>query len=71
MKSLIFFFDPPFIDFNFLNNLKLIKKKKLFESSHIVIIHRERETEDDFGDILKIIETKQYGRSKILYGIFN
>ena len=70
-KFNIFFFDPPFIDFNFLNNLKFIKKKKFFDSSHIVIIHRERETEDDFRDIIKIIETKQYGRSKILYGIFN
>ena len=70
-KFNIFFLDPPFADFNFLENLKLIKKKKFFDLNHVVILHRENKTDDDFEDLLKIIEVKQYGRSKILFGIFS
>ena len=41
-KFNIFFFDPPFLDSNFLENLKLIKEKKIYEKNHIVIIHRDK-----------------------------
>ena len=70
-KFHIFFLDPPFADFNFVKNLELVKKKKIFDKNHIVIIHREKRSKDDFGNIIKIIETKQYGRSKIIFGTFN
>tara|TARA_B100001063_G_scaffold233957_1_gene250781 strand:- start:190 stop:753 length:564 start_codon:yes stop_codon:yes gene_type:complete len=70
-KFNIFFLDPPFADFNFLENLKLIKKKKFFDLNHIVILHRENTTDDNFKDLLKIVEVKRYGRSKILFGIFS
>ena len=69
-KFHIFFFDPPFIDFNFVENIKLVKKKKIFETNHIVIIHRDKKTEENLENFLKIIETKQYGRSKIIFGVF-
>jgi 16S rRNA (guanine966-N2)-methyltransferase len=67
----IFFFDPPFLDINFIENLRLIKNKKFFSQNHIVIIHRERKTNDVLENLLKIIEIKQYGRSKIIFGVFN
>ncbi len=70
-KFHIFFLDPPFADFNFLRNLEIIKKKKFFNKEHIVIIHREEKCEDQFVDILEVIEIKQYGRSKIIFGVFN
>tara|TARA_B100001564_G_C20362704_1_gene544138 strand:+ start:82 stop:639 length:558 start_codon:yes stop_codon:yes gene_type:complete len=70
-KFQIFFLDPPFKNNDFLHNLKLIKDKKLFKKKHIIIIHRETKTDDDLNDILKIIETKKYGRSKIIFGEFN
>ena len=63
--------DPPFSDNNFLNNLELIKKKKIFNKNHIVITHREVNCEDEFKSFLKIVEIKKYGRSKIIFGIFN
>ena len=69
-KFNIFFFDPPFKDNEFINNIKLIKKNMIFEKKHIVIIHRERETIDNFENFLQIIETKNYGRSKVLFGLF-
>ena len=69
-KFNIFFLDPPFSDNNFLNNVELIKKKKIFNKNHIVITHREVNCEDKFKSFLKIVEIKKYGRSKIIFGIF-
>ena len=67
----IFFLDPPFADLDYLKTLELMKKNKIFNFNHIVIIHRERKSEDDYKNLLKIIETKYYGRSKIIFGEFN
>ena len=69
-KFNIFFLDPPFVDKNYLLNLELIKHRKIFEENHIVIIHREKRSKENFENILHIIETKQYGRSKIFFGKF-
>jgi 16S rRNA (guanine966-N2)-methyltransferase len=70
-KFHIIFLDPPYADNSFCNNLKLIKKNKIFKTKHIVIIHREKKTDDNFNDLLNVIETKIYGRSKIIFGVFN
>ena len=67
---MIFFLDPPFIDLNYLHNLKIIKEKKIFRKNHVVIVHREKNSKDELKDPLEIIEAKQYGRSKILFGVF-
>ena len=67
----IFFLDPPFKDKNFTKILEIIKINKMYNLKHIVIIHRESKTEDDFGSYLSVIKTKSYGRSKIIFGIFN
>lgn len=67
----IFFLDPPFAENGFLKILELIKKKKIFRQNHIIIIHRENKTNDNFKDIFNITNVKQYGRSKILFGILS
>ncbi len=69
-KFNIFFLDPPFSDFNFLKNLELIKKKKIYNKNHIIVIHREGKSKDNFKNLMEIIDTKKYGRSKIIFGIF-
>lgn len=70
-KYNIFFLDPPFKDKEFIDNLDLIKKKKIYQNKHVVIIHRERSSNDLINDYLSIIKEKKYGRSKIIFGIFN
>ncbi len=67
----IFFFDPPFLDETFLINLDLIKKKKIYKNKHIIIIHREKNSKDELDGLMDILITKQYGRSKIIFGMFN
>ena len=58
-KYHIIFLDPPFADFSFLQNLELIKNKKIFYKDHIIVIHREGKSKDKFDDTLKIIEIKR------------
>jgi len=66
----IIFLDPPFANNDYLKNLSLIKKIKIFKKNHVVIIHRESNNFDELDGIIKIILTKKYGRSKIIFGIF-
>lgn len=69
-KYEIFFLDPPFSDKMFLKNLEKIKKNKLYFNNHIVILHRERRSDDNLEDLLKVFEIKIYGKSKIIFGYF-
>ena len=69
-KFNIFFLDPPFSNLNFLKNLNSIKQNKIFYKDHVIIIHREKNSHDNFKDLISVIETKQYGRSKIIFGVF-
>ncbi len=68
-KFEIIFFDPPFADNSFIEELKLIKKKNIHKKKHIIIIHREKKSEDNLNGILDTIMIKNYGRSKIIFGI--
>ncbi len=69
-KYNIFFLDPPFKDTKFIDNLKKFKNKKIYEKNHLIIIHRERNSKDDFDEILRILSVKIYGRSKIIFALF-
>jgi len=67
----IFFFDPPFADKEFERALNLIKTAKIYNIKHVVIIHREKKAQDNLDAFIDIIISKQYGRSKIIFGVFN
>ena len=67
----IFFLDPPFAENDFIDDLKIIKQKKIYKKKHLVIVHREKKSPDDFNNGLKPIIIKTYGRSKIIFGVFN
>ena len=62
----IFFLDPPFQKYEYIKNLILIKKENLFAKNHVVIIHREKGEIDNLSKVLNIIDSKEYGRSKII-----
>jgi len=67
----IFFLDPPFADKDFIKILQSIKKNKLYKKKHIVIIHREKNATDNLDGLVNTFITKRYGRSKIIFGVFN
>ncbi len=66
----IIFLDPPFADNKFINEIKLIKKNKIYSKNHLIIIHRESKSYDDLSGILKPLVIKKYSRSKIIFGKF-
>ena len=70
-KFNIFFFDPPFSDKKYMGNLGFIKNNKMYEKKHILIIHREKNTRDNFENKISVIMEKNYGRSHIIFGVFN
>ena len=68
-KYNIFFLDPPFLDKKFIQIIHLIKKFRINEKKHIIILHREKKTKDKLDDLIDIIFVKHYGRSKIIFGL--
>ena len=69
-KFNIFFFYPPFSDKKYMENLGFIKNNKMYEKKHILIIHREKNTRDNFENKISVIREKNYGRSNITFGVF-
>ena len=67
----IFFFDPPFAENYFINELKIIKNSNIYSKDHLVVVHRDKGSKDNFSDILNVLLTKTYGRSKIIFGNFS
>ena len=69
-KFNIIFFDPPFVDKEYIRYLSIIRKNKIHLSKHIIIIHRERKTNDNLDNDICSLKIKQYGRSKLIFAIF-
>mgnify|MGYP001169074782 CR=1 FL=1 len=69
-KFNIIFLDPPYKDKKFIQVIETIKKKDLCNKNHIILIHREKKSEDSLEKYLNIIEKRIYGRSEIFFGRF-
>ena len=69
-KFEIIFFDPPFAENFFIEELKVIKNSTIYKKKHLVIIHREKTSEDDIEKIMNILLVKKYGRSRVIFANF-
>ncbi|OUV60921.1 MAG: 16S rRNA (guanine(966)-N(2))-methyltransferase RsmD [Candidatus Pelagibacter sp. TMED128] len=69
-KFEIIFLDPPFKKDDYINDLELIRKKKIYKKNHILIIHREKKSLEVLPKIVDTILIKTYGRSKIIFSKF-
>ena len=65
------FLDPPYKENRIKLLLEIIKNKKNFKKNGIILIHRDKKFIDEFPENFKVIKTKNYGRSKILFGKFD
>ena len=63
----IIFLDPPFKDGEIKSLIDQIKKLKIVDVNSILIIHRNKKSDDNISQYLKIIEEKNYGLSKIFF----
>tara|TARA_B100000579_G_scaffold429943_1_gene442518 strand:+ start:425 stop:988 length:564 start_codon:yes stop_codon:yes gene_type:complete len=63
----IIYLDPPFKEKNIIQLILKIKDSKILKSKGIIILHRHKNENDNFSNVLKIIEEKKYGISKIIF----
>ena len=63
----IIFLDPPFKNEEIKSLIDQIKKLKITDENSILIIHRNKKSDDKISQYLNIIEEKNYGLSKIFF----
>ena len=69
-KFEILFFDPPFAEDFFIDELKALKSSTIYRKNHLIVIHREISSHDQIDEIINILLTRNYGRSKVIFGTF-
>ena len=67
-KFELIFCDPPFKDTNIEKLIELIFNKNLLKKNGIIILHRNKATEEKLPNYFKIIDERVYGISKIIFG---
>ena len=70
-KYELVFLDPPYKENKVKSLLDIIKNKKILKDNGIILIHRDKKDLDQFPNNFKILITKNYGRSKIIFGKFD
>ena len=63
----IIFLDPPFRDKKIKKLINQIKKIKIADKNSLLIIHRNKKSDDKISEYLNILEQKSYGLSKIFF----
>ena len=66
----IIFIDPPYKEKTLSELLTKISQAKILNKEGIIIIHRHKNEKDEFQKFFSILEEKQYGISKIIFGNF-
>jgi len=69
-KFNLIFCDPPYKDTNIEKLIKLIFDKNLLIKNGIIIIHRNKTTNEQLPGHFEILEERIYGISKIIFGKF-
>ncbi len=63
----IIFLDPPFKDKEINDLIDQIKILKITDINTLIIVHRNKKSEDNISKFLNILDEKNYGLSKILF----
>jgi len=63
----IIFLDPPFKDRKIKSLTDQIKKLKVADENSLLVIHRNKKSEDNISQYLNVIDEKNYGLSKIFF----
>ena len=70
-KFNIIFLDPPYKDKNLRKILLDIYKEEIIYKDTIIIIHRHKKEKDLYPENFKVLDEKNYGISKIIFGKLN
>jgi len=68
LKFDLIFCDPPFKDTSVEKLIGLIFNKNLLNKNGVIILHRRKNTKENFPDYFNIVEERIYGISKITFG---
>ena len=68
LKFNLIFCDPPYKDKNIQKLITLIYNRDLLKKNGIIILHRNKSTIEKLPDNFKLIDERQYGISKIIFG---
>ena len=63
----LIFLDPPFKDRKIKSLIDQIKKLKVADENSLLVIHRNKKSEDNISHYLNVIDEKKYGLSKIFF----
>ena len=63
----IIFLDPPFKDRKIKSLIDQIKKLKVADENSLLVIHRNKKSEDNISQYHNVIDEKNYGLSKIFF----
>tara|TARA_B100000767_G_scaffold227061_1_gene216884 strand:+ start:1254 stop:1817 length:564 start_codon:yes stop_codon:yes gene_type:complete len=66
----IIFLDPPYKEKNMNSLIVSIDASKILNNNGILIVHRHKKEKDEFPKNFNILEKKNYGISKIIFGNF-
>jgi 16S rRNA (guanine966-N2)-methyltransferase len=69
-KFEIIFFDPPFAENFFIEELKIMKNSAIYKKKHLIIVHREGKSKDYLEKTMNVLLTRSYGKSKVIFGNF-
>ena len=64
----LIFCDPPFKKDEIKKLVDLIAEEELLKKDGIIVIHRNRDDKNIFPNSFKLIEEREYGISKIIFG---
>ena len=64
----LIFCDPPFKDLNIEKLIQLICNNKVLRKDGILVLHRNKNTEEKLPIYYKIIDERIYGISKVTFG---
>ena len=68
LKFNLIFCDPPYKDKNIQKLITLIYNRDLLKKNGIIILHRNKSTIEKLPDNFELIDERQYGISKIIFG---
>ena len=67
----IIFLDPPYKQGNINKLIDEIFHKKLLKNKGLIILHRNKKSKENYSKYLKVLDEKNYGISKIMFGTLN
>ena len=67
----IIFLDPPYKQGNIDKLIDKIFHKKLLKNKGLIILHRNKKSKENYSKYLKVLDEKNYGISKIMFGTLN